>query len=451
MTDWIHARALAGNTFQVSGARIPQGLVRLSGEIPEVDAEGLVTVNLRVVDGVVAEVTQRDLPHNLPVLDLDGGQLWPALVDVHTHLDKGHIWPRAENPDGTHAAASAAVGADRKANWNPDDVRQRFDFALRCAFAHGTGAIRTHIDSHEPQQVGISWQVFRELRDTWQSRIDLQAVLMLMLEGYARPNIEQTVRMVADSGGLLGGITRIRDPLGLQVDEVTYCLDRLFTLARDHGLDIDLHVDETLDPLAMTLRQVAEAAIRNRFAGKVTCGHCCSLSTQSEQVFRETTALCREAGVAIVTLPMCNLYLQDRAAACTPRRRGVAPVHELDAAGITVAAASDNCRDPFYAFGDHDLIEVYREFVRIAHLDRPYGDWARSVTATPAAIMGLDAGVIRKAAPADLVLFRARSMNELLSRPQADRVVIRAGRAIDTTLPDYRELDDLFAARRSAA
>jgi cytosine deaminase len=89
--------------------------------------------------------------------------------------------------------------------------------------------------------------------------------------------------------------------------------------------------------------------------------------------------------------------------------------------------------------------------VRIAHLDRPYGDWARSVTATPAAIMGLDAGVIRKAAPADLVLFRARSMNELLSRPQADRVVIRAGRAIDTTLPDYRELDDLFAARRSAA
>jgi cytosine deaminase len=451
MTDWSHVQSLAGKTFQVLGARIPRSLVQLQGETPEVDAEGLATVNLRVVDGVVAEITQRQLPNDIPVLDLDGGQVWPALVDVHTHLDKGHIWPRAENPDGTHAAASAAVGADRKAKWSIDDVRQRFEFGLRCAFAHGTGAIRTHIDSHEPQQVDISWQVFRELRDAWSGRIGLQAVLMLMMEGYARPDIDKTVRMVADSGGLLGGVTRIRDPLGLQVDEMEYCLDMLFALAKEYGLDIDLHVDETLDPSAMTLRQVAEAAIRSGFRGKVTCGHCCNLSTQPEEVFLETIKLCREAGVAIVTLPMCNLYLQDRAAARTPRLRGVAPVHELSAAGITVAAASDNCRDPFYAFGDHDLIEVYREFVRIAHLDMPFGDWARGVSATPAAIMGLDTGVIRKAAPADLVLFRARSMNELLSRPQADRVVIRNGRAIDTTLPDYRELDGLFAARRSAA
>jgi cytosine deaminase len=451
MTDWSRVASHAGNSFQVFGARVPKGLLQLQGEIVEVDAEGLATVNLRIVDGIVAEVTQRPLPPDIPALALDGGQVWPALVDVHTHLDKGHIWPRAENPDGTHAAASAAVGADRKVNWHADDVRQRFEFALRCAFAHGTGAIRTHIDSHEPHQVDISWQVYRELREAWSGRITLQAVLMLMMEGYARPDIGKTVRMVADSGGLLGGVTRIREPLGLQVDEMVYCLDKLFALATEYGLDIDLHVDETLDPSAMTLRQVAEAAIRHNFKGKVTCGHCCNLSTQPEEVFRATIKLCREAGIAIVTLPMCNLYLQDRAAARTPRMRGVAPAHELAAAGITVAAASDNCRDPFYAFGDHDLIEVYREFVRIAHLDMPFGDWARSVTATPAAIMGLATGVIRKAAPADLVLFRARSTNELLSRPQADRVVIRNGRAIDTALPDYRELDALFAARRSAA
>jgi cytosine deaminase len=451
MTDWNQIRAFGGSTFQVLGARIPQGLVRLDGEIPAVDGEGLATVNLRVVDGLIAEVTQRELPHDVPALDVDGGQVWPALVDMHTHLDKGQIWPRAENPDGTHAAASKAVGADRIANWHFDDVWQRFEFGLRCAFAHGTGAIRTHLDSHEPAQVEISWRVFRELRQAWRGRIALQAVLMLMMEGYAQPNIEDTIRMVADTGGLLGGVTRIRHPLGLNIDEMTYCLDRLFALAKAYGLDIDLHVDETLDPEAKTLRQVAEAAIRHRFAGKVTCGHCCNLSTQSEEVFLDTAKLCREAGIAVVTLPMCNLYLQDRGAARTPRLRGVAPAHELAAAGIAVAAASDNCRDPFYAFGDHDLIEVYREFVRIAHLDMPYGDWAKSVSVTPAAIMGLDAGIIRKAAPADLLLLRARSTNELLSRPQTDRVVIRNGRAIDTTLPDYRELDGLFAAKRSAA
>ncbi len=151
----------------------------------------------------------------------------------------------------------------------------------------------------------------------------------------------------------------------------------------------------------------------------------------------------REAGIAIVSLPMCNLYLQDRAAGRTPRRRGVTLLHEMAARGIPVALASDNCRDPFFAYGDHDLLEVFREAVRIAHLDRPVGDWPAAVTRTPAGIMGLpERGRITQGAPADLVLFRARGRSELLSRPQTGRVVLRAGRPIDRTLPDYRELDE---------
>jgi cytosine deaminase len=89
---------------------------------------------------------------------------------------------------------------------------------------------------------------------------------------------------------------------------------------------------------------------------------------------------------------------------------------------------------------------VFREAVRIAHLDRPLGDWPQAVSRTPAALMGLtDAGVIRVGAPADLVLFRARSDAELLARPQSDRIVLRAGCQIDTTPPDYRELDEALA------
>ena len=89
------------------------------------------------------------------------------------------------------------------------------------------------------------------------------------------------------------------------------------------------------------------------------------------------------------------------------------------------------------------MVEVFTHSVRIAHLDYPYGTWPRAVTATPMTIMGLEGGVIRQGAPADLVLFRARSMSELLSRPQSDRVVLRRSRAIERKLPDYRELDDL--------
>jgi cytosine/creatinine deaminase len=135
------------------------------------------------------------------------------------------------------------------------------------------------------------------------------------------------------------------------------------------------------------------------------------------------------AGIAVVSLPMCNLYLQDRAPGRTPRRRGVTLLQELAARGVCVALASDNCRDPFFAYGDHDLIEVLREAVRIAQLDRPVGAWPAAVTRTPADVMRLaGAGRIRVGAAADLVLFKARHYGELLSRPQADRIVLRAGR-----------------------
>jgi len=130
----------------------------------------------------------------------------------------------------------------------------------------------------------------------------------------------------------------------------------------------------------------------------------------------------------------------------TPRWRGVTLLHELAARRVRVAVASDNCRDAFHGYGDHDMLEVFREATRICHLDRPHGDWPRAVTTTPADLMGLtDAGRIGPGRPADLVLFEGRSWSELLSRPQGNRVVLRNGRAIERRLPDYRELDDLLS------
>jgi cytosine deaminase len=131
-------------------------------------------------------------------------------------------------------------------------------------------------------------------------------------------------------------------------------------------------------------------------------------------------------------------------------RRGVTLLHEFRAAGVPVAIASDNTRDPFYAYGDLDALEVFREGARILHFDHPQDEawgWVGTVGAEAAVIAGFDyTAKIEVGAPADLVLFRARTWTELLSRPQTDRVVLRGGNAIDTTLPDYRELDDLMEA-----
>ena len=395
--------------------------------------EDLVTCDIRLVGGKIAAVGA-ELPLEGESVQV-GGLVLPGLVDMHTHIDKGHIWPRASNADGTHAAAVRAVMADRDANWSAEDVYTRANFSLRCAYAHGTVALRTHLDSLGTQ-LGITWPVFQRLRAEWAGRIALQAVSLVQLDAYATPFVEQMADVVAEAGGYLGGS-------GALQPDAPALIRRVFDLAADRNLDIDLHVDECGDPAAHTLRLIAQEAIRRNYHGRVTCGHCCSLAVQDPAEARETIAMAAAAGLTVVSLPMVNLYLQGRCGG-TPVWRGITLLHELRAAGVRVVIASDNTRDPFYGFGDLDLCEVFREAVRIGHLDLPVGEWPATVTSLPAAAMGLEYG-LQPGQAADLVLFSARNYSEWLSRPQADRVVIRAGHALTATPPSYRELDSLYS------
>lgn len=375
------------------------------------------------------------------LLDLDNAIVLPAFTELHTHLDKGHIWPRQPNPNGSFEGALGGVSADRMAHWSTEDVRARMEFGLESAYAHGTKSIRTHIDSIAPQHA-ISWPLFAELREEWQDRIVLQASSLNGIDGLADDDYRKALlETVLQNGGIAGAVTYM-------VPELEQTLEKVFREAMHAGIDIDFHVDETLDPDARSLAVIAEKAVALGFQGKITCGHCCSLSQQSDDEIDRTLDVVAKAGITVVSLPLCNMYLQDRVAADaparTPRYRGVTLLHEMKARGIPVAVSSDNTRDPFYAYGDLDALEVYREATRIAHLDHPVGDWIRVITETPADTMGLDGGFVM-GGPADLILVKARSFNELLSRPQMDRVVIRNGTAIERTLPEYRTLDPLFS------
>ena len=403
---------------------------------------GLEQVDIVISDGKIASIA----PHQPGAgRDLDRGLVLPAFVDIHTHLDKGHIWPRKENPDGTWLGALFAVQTDRTGLWSKVDVGRRMDFALRSAYAHGTAAIRTHLDSIPPQH-DISWDLFGEVREAWRNRVELQAVALIHADCILDPaQLDLVTRKVKDIGGVLGGAVH-SDPRSKQA------MLKLLEKAGEFGLDIDIHADETGDPASDTLERLAEAIIETGYTGHVVAGHCCVLTVQDEATQKRTIEKVARAGISIVSLPMCNMYLQDRDAdgRDTPVRRGVTLLKEFREAGVPVAIASDNTRDPFYAYGDLDALEVLREGARIVHFDHPQDQawsWARAVAGDAAAMAGFDyKATIAVGAPADLLLFRARTWTELLSRPQTDRMVMRKGAMIDTTLPDYRELDDLMEA-----
>lgn len=429
-----------GNSVTLRNARLPNAALGLS-------SGGVKPATILVTDGVVAEIGT-DIPPvpGEPAYDCQGGLVVPAFVDVHTHLDKGHIWGRTQNPDGSFLGALRSVAADRRSHWSAADIERRMDFALRCAFAHGTAALRTHLDSDAAQRPVI-WPIVDALRQSWRGRIELQAVALIgpdqMLD---LDEVRAVAGWIKPFGGILGGAIAAHPHARTAIANVVRA-------AAEFDLDLDLHCDETLDPDASTLLHLAEAIGDTGYDGRTQAGHCCALSNQPEAVVARTIEAVAEAGVAVVSLPLCNMYLQDRqpgGLVRTPRHRGIAPVKELKAAGVAVAVASDNTRDPFYAYGDLDMIEVFRETARIAQIDHPSDqawDWLRSLTSVPAATarFAYDA-TVAVGAPADLVVLRARTWSELHSRPQADRIVVRSGRAIDTTLPDYRELDGLIGA-----
>lgn len=371
-------------------------------------------------------------------IDMGRSIAFPCFTDMHTHLDKGHIWPRAANPDGTFMGALTTVAADRSANWRAEDVAARMEFALRCAYAHGTRAIRTHIDSLPPQDA-ISWPVFTEMRERWAGRIELQGSSLVGCDSFESiaSDYAATADIVARHGGILGMVT-------YPVSDVETRVRDFFELAGARGLKVDFHVDETLDPGAETLRTIAKVALDIGWSKRVTVGHCCSLSAQDEARALDTLDLVAKAGFNVVSLPLCNLYLQDRQANRTPRMRGVTLVHEMKTRGINVSFASDNTRDPFYAYGDLDMIEVMRQATRIAHLDHSAADWTNAFTTNPAKACRFPDQAFGIGAPADFVICNARDWTELFARPQSDRIVLRGGLPIDTTLPDYSELDALM-------
>lgn len=163
------------------------------------------------------------------------------------------------------------------------------------------------------------------------------------------------------------------------------------------------------------MESIADFVIKAGFERRVTCGHCCALSNMSFSRSNEIVSKVADADIHVVSLPVCNTYLQGRGSGQTPVWRGITRLHEFMKADVPISLGSDNVRDAFHPYGDMDLLEVFSFGVKIGHLDNPISNWVGTVTSTPYNILtGLDGFTLNERDPANFILFNARELHQLL-------------------------------------
>ena len=350
------------------------------------------------------------------------GLLLSGLVDAHTHIDKGYTVQQVGAAQGNLFEAIGRM-AQHASGWTSDIIEARMQRAVQDAWQHGTRALRTHLDWSGPQ-APASLAAFERVREAWHGRMELQFVsltpLDVLAEGDNGPRIAQEVRR---ANGVLGAFI-------YRNEGIVHKLGRLFEIAQQFGLALDLHVDEGLDADATGLRTVAQLAIARDMRQPIVCGHACSLAMQDAAQADETLALCAQAGIRLVALPTTNLYLQG-AWDATPVPRGITRIHEAAAHAMRASLATDNVQDAFYPYGSYDLLETFGLGVQAAHL-APALDWLDAITVSPAQALGLAwDGRIAPGCPADLVLLAATDEHELLDGRGRRRSVIRNGHILE--------------------
>lgn len=376
--------------------------------------------DLAVQDGIVERVVQAGSLVGPTTYDLGGWLVLPAPAEPHAHLDKAHLSDRFPYSGGDLADSIEQI-REAYSDIERTDILVRARRSAREALAHGCTAIRTHADCGD----GIGLQA-------------VEALLALRSELAGLVDVTVTALPNPQVTGSAGRVNRdaIEASIALGVDAVGGCptldrdpsaaIDLYLRIAREAGLGLDLHVDETLDPAANSLHLLARRVIDTGFPHLVSASHCLSLGTQPPAERDATIELVREAGLHVVACPQTNLMLQGRGD--TPGPRGLAPIALLQFQSVSVAAGGDNSRDPFNPLGRHDPLETASLLVAAAHL-APSDAYAAISTGARRA-MGHAPNGPAVGLRADLLAVPSRDVADLIATATQDRVVIRGGHVV---------------------
>lgn len=390
-------------------------------------------IDLRISDGKVESVVPADPDRSSDgdadegdLVDLGGWLLLPAMTEPHAHLDKALTSEAVPNPTGDlRGAIDAWNAADARGVFTHDNMVARIRAALDKLLLNGVTAVRSHINCGSG--AGI-WHLIaaQEACAPYRDRMHIEFVALTHspMCGPEGEHNRSSLRAAIDQGvDLVGGCPHLES-------DGPGSIAQALAAASDAGLPVDMHVDETLDPTMLTLRDLARAVTDRGMDGRVTASHCVSLGMQTPDVQSSVAQEVAAAGIAIVPLPQTNLFLQGREfPSATPR--GLTAIHALRAEGVVIAAGADNVQDPFNLVGRSDPLETAALLVMAGHVlpDDAYD----MVSNNGRRVMGLDPVRFEPGDPADFVAIDAASIREAIADAPADRKVFRAGRLVAAT------------------
>lgn len=406
-----------------------------NGNLPD----GRQGVDIAIEGGRIAEVAPRIAARaEQREIDATGCLVSPPFVDPHFHMDATlSLGKPRMNISGTLLEGISLWG-ELRAIAKREELVERAVRYCELAASQGLLAIRSHVDVSDPRLVTV--EALLEVREKVKDVIDLQLVAFPQ-DGYYRcPEAAAALDRALDMGvDVVGGIPHFERTM----EDGRRSVEALCRIAADRGLLVDLHCDETDDPMSRHIETLAAQTIRFGLQGRTNGSHLTSMHSMDNYYVSKLLPLLVEAGVSAISNPLVNIMIQGRHDTF-PKRRGLTRVREMLAAGVTVGLGQDCVMDPWYSMGTADLLDVAHMALHLtqmgsrADMETLYN----CVTNASARIMHLEGYGLEKGCHADLVILQARDAAEAIRLRPRRLLVMRRGSVIaesprETTIVNF--------------
>jgi len=399
--------------------------------------DGRSGIDIGIKDGKIAVFESSLSAKATEEIDASGYLVSPPFVDAHFHMDATlSLGQPRLNQSGTLLEGIALWG-ELKPHLTVEAIKERALKYCDLAVARGLLAIRSHVDICDPRLLAVD--ALLEVKKEVAPYLDLQLVAFPQ-DGYLRdPAAAKLLESALDRGvDVIGGIPHFERTM----EDGKKSVEILCRLAAERGLRVDMHCDESDDPLSRHIETLTAETVRHGLQGRVTGSHLTSMHSMDNYYVSKLLPLMAEAEMNVVANPLINITLQGRHETY-PKKRGMTRVPELLDAGVKVAFGHDCVMDPWYSLGSADMLEVSSMGLHVAQMTgvEQMKSCFRAVTEIPAAILGLENYGLEKGCNADLVILQAADPVEAL-RLKANRLfVIRKGKIISRSAPLQAELN----------